>query len=47
LGDGIRALVLDLEAVIEIKERLDSERDRAVLPILRRTLAEQRPPKKS
>jgi hypothetical protein len=47
LGDGITALVLDLSVVIEIKERLNTERDRAVLPVLRRTLAEQRPPKRS
>jgi hypothetical protein len=39
-GGQIR--VLDLETLIAIKEELNSEKDRAVLPILRRTLAEKK-----
>ena len=42
LGAGIRVLILDLETLIIQKERLGRDRDRAVLPILRRTLEEQR-----
>jgi len=38
-GGQIR--VLDLETLIAIKEELGTEKDRAVLPILRRTLAEK------
>ena len=40
LGDMIR--VLDLETLIAIKESIGCEKDRAVLPILRRTLEEKR-----
>jgi hypothetical protein len=36
--EGMRLRVLDLEAVIEAKETADRPKDRAVLPILRRTL---------
>ncbi len=39
---GMRVRVLDLETLIAIKEQLGGEKDRAVLPILRRTLEEQR-----
>ncbi len=35
---GMRLRVLDLEAIIETKEFADRDKDRAVLPILRRTL---------
>lgn len=35
---GLRLRVLDLETIIESKEFADREKDRAVLPILRRTL---------
>lgn len=42
IGDGLRVQVLDLETIIAIKEELDGEKDRAVLPILRRTLDEKR-----
>ena len=35
---GMRLRVLSLEAIIESKEYADREKDRAVLPILRRTL---------
>lgn len=41
LGGGLCVRVLDLPAIIRLKERLDRERDRAMLPILRRTLAER------
>lgn len=41
LGEGLSALVLDLEWIIRIKERLNRERDRASLPILKRTLQER------
>ena len=34
--------VLDLETLIQIKEELGGEKDRAILPILRRTLEEKR-----
>ncbi|MCX6623481.1 MAG: hypothetical protein NTY38_20930, partial [Acidobacteria bacterium] len=42
LGEGRRVRVLQLEKLIEFKEQLGSEKDLAVLPILRRTLAEIR-----
>jgi hypothetical protein len=42
IGEGLRVRVLDLETLIAIKEDLGSEKDRAMLPILRRTLAEKR-----
>ena len=42
IGGGIRVRVLDLETLIAIKEELGGEKDRAVLPVLRRTLAEKR-----
>lgn len=41
LGEGARVRVLDLPTLIRMKEALGRDRDRAVLPILRRTL-EQR-----
>jgi len=40
--DGARILVQDLEGYIAIKEALGSEKDRAQLPVLRRTLEEIR-----
>ena len=43
LGDGFTVRVLNLETLIAIKEQLNGEKDRAVLPILRRTLS-LRPP---
>lgn len=42
LGAGLAVQVLDLETIIAIKERLDRETDRAVLPVLRRTMEEKR-----
>ena len=41
IEQGIRVRVLDLETLIRIKEELGGEKDRAVLPILRRTLQEK------
>ena len=42
LGEGVRIRVLNLEKLIAIKEELGGEKDRAQLPILRRTLEEKR-----
>lgn len=42
ISEQLRIRVLDLETLIAIKEELGGEKDRAVLPILRRTLEEQR-----
>jgi predicted nucleotidyltransferase len=42
IGDGLRIRVLDLETLIAIKEELGGDKDRAMLPILRRTLEEKR-----
>ena len=41
VGDGIRVRVLDLETIIAIKQELGTEKDLAVLPLLRRTLKEK------
>src|SRR5260221_1007240 len=38
IGEGIRIRVLNLETLISIKEQLASEKDLAVLPILRPTV---------
>ena len=40
IGEGIRIRVLNLETIISVKEQLASEKDLAVLPLLRRTLDE-------
>jgi predicted nucleotidyltransferase len=42
ISEGLRIRVLDLETLIAIKEELGGEKDRAMLPILRRTLEEKR-----
>ena len=42
IGEGVRIRVLDLETLIAIKEELSGEKDRAILPILRRTLQEKK-----
>ena len=42
IGGGARVRVLDLETLIELKEKLGGEKDRAVLPVLRRALKEKR-----
>jgi predicted nucleotidyltransferase len=40
IGEGIRIRILNLETIISVKEQLASEKDLAVLPLLRRTLEE-------
>jgi hypothetical protein len=42
ISEGLRIRVLDLETLIALKEELGGEKDRAALPILRRTLDEKR-----
>jgi predicted nucleotidyltransferase len=42
IGGGVRVKVLNLETLITVKEGVGGEKDRAVLPILRATLEEQR-----
>ena len=42
IAEGLRIRVLNLEKLIALKEELGGEKDRAVLPILRRTLDEKR-----
>jgi hypothetical protein len=42
IGDELRAKVLDLEKLIELKQELAGEKDLAVLPILKRTLRTKR-----
>jgi predicted nucleotidyltransferase len=42
ISENLRIRVLDLETLIAIKEELGGEKDRAMLPILRRTLEEKR-----
>jgi predicted nucleotidyltransferase len=42
ISKGVRVRILDLETLIEVKEQLGGEKDRAMLPILRRTLAEKK-----
>ena len=41
IGGGVRVLVLDLATIVSLKEELGGEKDRAVLPVLRRTLREK------
>ncbi|MGP0075091.1 MAG: hypothetical protein ACLPWF_24535 [Bryobacteraceae bacterium] len=42
ISEDLRIRVLDLETLIAVKEELGGEKDRAALPILRRTLEEKR-----
>lgn len=42
IADGLRVRVLDLETQIAVKEEIRGEKDLAVLPVLRATLAEIR-----
>ena len=42
IGAGLTMRVLDLESLIAVKEEVGGEKDRAVLPVLRRTLEESR-----
>jgi predicted nucleotidyltransferase len=41
IGDEVRVRVLDLATIIAIKEELGSEKDLAMLPLLRRVLEEK------
>jgi hypothetical protein len=41
-GEGVRVRVLSLATIIALKEELAGEKDLAVLPILRRTLEQQK-----
>jgi hypothetical protein len=51
LGAGLRVRLLDLATLIELKEQAGRDKDKAVLPILRRTLEERqkasRPPEQA
>ncbi|MDX2151681.1 MAG: hypothetical protein SFV54_13165 [Bryobacteraceae bacterium] len=42
IGEDLTIQVIPLELVIELKERVGGDKDRAVLPLLRATLAESR-----
>jgi hypothetical protein len=42
IGDGIRVRVLNLETIIALKEELGRDKDQIALPVLRRTLEEQK-----
>ena len=42
LAVGVRVHVLSLEWLIRVKEEAGAEKDRAVLPVLRRTLEEKK-----
>jgi hypothetical protein len=42
VGKGLRVPVLNLEMLIVVKEEVAGEKDRAVLPVMRRTLEEKR-----
>jgi hypothetical protein len=44
LGDGLLVRVLSLDMIIRSKEAVGSDKDRAVLPILRQTLREKSRP---
>jgi predicted nucleotidyltransferase len=41
VAEGVQVRILDLETLIAIKEEVAREKDRAILPILRRTLEEK------
>ena len=41
IAEGVRVRILNLETLIEVKEQLNGEKDRAMLPLLRRTLEEK------
>ena len=42
IGGGVLVKVLDLETLIAVKEEAGGEKDRAMLPMLRATLAERK-----
>jgi hypothetical protein len=41
IGGGVQVRVLDLAAIVALKEELGGEKDLAVLPVLRRTLEQK------
>jgi hypothetical protein len=41
IGQGLRIRVLDLVMLVRLKEELATEKDQAVLPVLRRALRER------
>ena len=42
VAEGLRVKILNLETLIEVKEQLNGEKDRAMLPLLRRTLRDKK-----
>jgi|SRR5580700_4069302 predicted nucleotidyltransferase len=42
IAEDVRVRILNLETLIELKEQLNGEKDRAMLPILRNTLKENK-----
>lgn len=42
VGEAVTVNVLDLESLIAVKEEVEDEKDRAMLPVLRRTLEQIR-----
>jgi len=42
IAEGVHVRILNLETLIEVKEQLNGEKDRAMLPILRGTLEERK-----
>jgi hypothetical protein len=42
IAENVRVRILNLETLIEVKEQLNGEKDRAMLPILRHTLEENK-----
>jgi predicted nucleotidyltransferase len=42
IAENVRVRILNLETLIEVKEQLNGEKDRAMLPILRRALEENK-----
>jgi hypothetical protein len=42
IAEGVRARILNLETLIEVKEQLSGEKDRAMLPLLRHALEESK-----
>jgi hypothetical protein len=42
IAEGVRVRILNLETLIEVKEQLNGDKDRAMLPILRHTLEENK-----
>jgi hypothetical protein len=42
IAENVRVRILNLETLIEVKEKLNGEKDRAMLPILRSTFALQK-----